>query len=70
MLIRWLFRFQFHKGTIKTQNTDQLLTVHIINFNSIKVRLKQNFNLDDKFGVSLFQFHKGTIKTFVSDVFW
>ena len=32
------------------------------NFNSIKVRLKQN-ELRDKFRKLLFQFHKGTIKT-------
>ena len=34
-----LMKFQFHKGTIKT-STDHVLSAHIINFNSIKVRLK------------------------------
>ena len=54
--------FQFHKGTIRTQdfnddNDDP------IGFNSIKVRLEPG-----KGGVAQaitkFQFHKGTIRTF------
>ena len=34
--------FQFHKGTIKTLNEEQIKAVED-NFNSIKVRLKQPF---------------------------
>ena len=33
--------FQFHKGTIKTGVTSDIL-IGNVNFNSIKVRLKQN----------------------------
>ena len=35
--------FQFHKGTIKT-NTSFVPTPCNVNFNSIKVRLKQGFS--------------------------
>ena len=56
-----LLIFQFHKGTIKTTHQHENYTFEV-NFNSIKVRLKQVQHeptlLDDKF-----QFHKGTIKT-------
>ena len=58
---RLLWKFQFHKGTIKT---DRILhhAIMNVNFNSIKVRLKP---LSWRRGVAthLFQFHKGTIKT-------
>ena len=55
--------FQFHKGTIKTLITMLNISKRIINFNSIKVRLKHLVD-QIKIGVEgLFQFHKGTIKT-------
>ena len=38
------------------------------NFNSIKVRLKQNAAAGAAAGSSAFQFHKGTIKTHVATV--
>ena len=40
-----------------------LAVVTLINFNSIKVRLKLTRSLITKSGVQKFQFHKGTIKT-------
>ena len=53
--------FQFHKGTIKTAVSLNILK-HLTSFNSIKVRLRQG--VDDKGEYLLmFQFHKGTIKT-------
>ena len=56
--------FQFHKGTIKTA-VPTLLDILISNFNSIKVRLKQQFQKDPLTYLK-FQFHKGTIKTNLS----
>ena len=32
--------FQFHKGTIRTQTDVLSVLMHLINFNSIKVRLE------------------------------
>ena len=53
--------FQFHKGTIKTCLLVANLLL-ILNFNSIKVRLKPCvFPLGRS--ATEFQFHKGTIKT-------
>ncbi len=37
-------RFQFHKGTIKTDYASSIDPFNL-NFNSIKVQLKQNFEL-------------------------
>ena len=56
------FQFQFHKGTIKTHErcVDDKSTY--INFNSIKVQLKQIL-LTMIHCIIPFQFHKGTIKT-------
>ena len=58
-----IFRFQFHKGTIKTALTifAELFTQY---FNSIKVRLKPVAAKASEFA-PLFQFHKGTIKTII-----
>ena len=39
-LLGGLFRFQFHKGTIKTKRKKRLIFASIPRFNSIKVRLK------------------------------
>ena len=57
-------RFQFHKGTIRT-NFLAIRFLTNIYFNSIKVRLEQNFEELERFR-QIFQFHKGTIRT---DVF-
>ena len=54
--------FQFHKGTIKTKNGSLVGIGRIIDFNSIKVRLKLGAN-DEALKLYGFQFHKGTIKT-------
>ena len=54
-------KFQFHKGTIKT-NLSLQKTALYKHFNSIKVRLKRLGSYAGK-GIGLFQFHKGTIKT-------
>ena len=57
-----LKKFQFHKGTIKTNvNVDRYATYH--SFNSIKVRLKLEPVQQLCPCVQEFQFHKGTIKT-------
>ena len=56
--------FQFHKGTIRTGQTDSKLTVTEANFNSIKVRLEPSFALPNSMRYEKFQFHKGTIRTF------
>ena len=53
--------FQFHKGTIKTENPTQA-DEYGKNFNSIKVQLKL-IVVVDILKKSIFQFHKGTIKT-------
>ena len=53
--------FQFHKGTIKTVFAAIRFSIPS-NFNSIKVRLKREYNLIVVTSVK-FQFHKGTIKT-------
>ena len=57
-------QFQFHKGTIKTRQlpSEKLL---MLNFNSIKVRLKRASDVNLKAKLSVFQFHKGTIKTVI-----
>ena len=59
-----LFRFQFHKGTIRTLFT-RLKRAKEGNFNSIKVRLEP---CRDSLAIVLlgFQFHKGTIRTIVN----
>ena len=62
-----LHKFQFHKGTIRTDNPREIC-VKLDNFNSIKVQLELeqaglNPNLMMKF-----QFHKGTIRTVCSRV--
>ena len=54
--------FQFHKGTIKTNDLDELAFDDKY-FNSIKVRLKHVLILKNKHKGAEFQFHKGTIKT-------
>ena len=54
-------KFQFHKGTIKT-NSLHYDAESKRNFNSIKVRLKLG-GLLSAAGNLVFQFHKGTIKT-------
>ena len=53
--------FQFHKGTIKTV-LFHLAALMCLDFNSIKVRLKQIIYYFYVLGC-IFQFHKGTIKT-------
>ena len=57
--------FQFHKGTIKTQTSLNKTIEGLNNFNSIKVRLKLEYDVKEH-GILIFQFHKGTIKTGVS----
>ena len=54
-------KFQFHKGTIKTQEGSGRWS-DFSYFNSIKVRLKP-MSAADRARFSAFQFHKGTIKT-------
>ena len=44
MLLLSVTKFQFHKGTIKTVDMKTKL-VELRNFNSIKVRLKQDIEL-------------------------
>ena len=56
---RW---FQFHKGAIRTEDVPRN-SDHLINFNSIKVRLELS-NLGKINIISWsFQFHKGAIRT-------
>ena len=54
--------FQFHKGTIKTEDW-MMQNRSKSNFNSIKVRLKQAYRGNKPLLDAQFQFHKGTIKT-------
>ena len=54
--------FQFHKGTIKTYMQKEGDGAKV-NFNSIKVRLKQSIVHDNNKFILEFQFQKGTIKT-------
>ena len=62
MDINDLYRFQFHKGTIRTTGRSSSGTLNGY-FNSIKVRLEQKRK--DKAAVTKqFQFHKGTIRTY------
>ena len=60
----WLFSFQFHKGTIKTYKFKSGQKT-ILDFNSIKVRLKLSLKFKYKAKKARFQFHKGTIKTYL-----
>ena len=53
--------FQFHKGTIRTEE-EGLSPFDFTNFNSIKVRLERFLGFGDAH-IHLFQFHKGTIRT-------
>ena len=62
MIIIAICRFQFHKGTIKTDYPIPELD-SIGNFNSIKVRLKLELMVLSILLIRVFQFHKGTIKT-------
>ena len=55
-------RFQFHKGTIKTETLKHIQKKGF-DFNSIKVRLKLVATIEFYYSFYLFQFHKGTIKT-------
>ncbi len=55
-------RFQFHKGTIKT-NLCMVTFTLLSYFNSIKVRLKLKHITASTQFMTIFQFHKGTIKT-------
>ena len=54
-------KFQFHKGTIRTNNLLKSKKLHV-NFNSIKVRLEHP-DPDPENQAMIFQFHKGTIRT-------
>ena len=55
-------KFQFHKGTIRTQNLTKERGVQR-DFNSIKVQLEPIGPLFKMSSVPTFQFHKGTIRT-------
>ena len=63
-----LNKFQFHKGTIKTQTTEKAKNF-AFHFNSIKVRLKLRLPILNYKIFYQFQFHKGTIKTYELDRF-
>ena len=54
-------KFQFHKGTIRTINSERGFS-NVGDFNSIKVRLEREANFKSNIE-SIFQFHKGTIIT-------
>ena len=54
--------FQFHKGTIRTQNSFHCCN-EMYHFNSIKVRLEQLGRANNIEAAIIFQFHKGTIRT-------
>ena len=54
-------KFQFHKGTIKT-NILRIKIEDKCNFNSIKVQLRRGLG-GKPTEPAEFQFHKGTIKT-------
>ena len=62
MLSNMPYKFQFHKGTIKTFVKSCCILLQLLHFNSIKVRLKLSENYLPNVG-NVFQFHKGTIKT-------
>ena len=65
-LARRLFdKFQFHKGTIRTNYLEGKNEVDL-HFNSIKVQLEPIYAVDTPFAVIQFQFHKGTIRTALS----
>ena len=55
------FRFQFHKGTIRTQSS-RGIGYSSCHFNSIKVQLEQLYDTII-YILRKFQFHKGTIRT-------
>ena len=55
------YKFQFHKGTIRTICSMTISNL-MRNFNSIKVRLELSGVSPAEFSGS-FQFHKGTIRT-------
>ena len=54
-------QFQFHKGTIRTDQHERISRGKS-HFNSIKVRLEQSVIILSDFIIQ-FQFHKGTIRT-------
>ena len=56
-------RFQFHKGTIRTEQGRADAAQHILfqfHKGTIRTFKRQNYVL---FHISVFQFHKGTIRT-------
>ena len=61
MRLLFVTKFQFHKGTIRT-DFGKPVKLKRVNFNFIKVRLER---IGKGNGVSFnkFQFHKGTIRT-------
>ena len=62
LIIDTIIKFQFHKGTIRTQFRS-LNESRCTYFNSIKVQLElPNIQITDLLS-KLFQFHKGTIRT-------
>ena len=47
--VRLYYRFQFHKGTIKTPKGARPYGMGLVNFNSIKVRLKRELKFKASF---------------------
>ena len=62
-------KFQFHKGTIRTYQTDADYKKAVY-FNSIKVRLERKKAQKIAYQRKQFQFHKGTIRTRVFCHYW
>ena len=56
-------KFQFHKGTIRTEKEKKEEINMKPHFNSIKVQLERLLPKGIVFGTK-FQFHKGTIRTY------
>ena len=58
--------FQFHKGTIKPVNHEELADT-FYKFQFHKGTIKPCKFTADTYGIVIFQFHKGTIKPFQRD---
>ena len=54
--------FQFHKGTIRTEEFDEFIDMENT-FQFHKGTIRTHGEAETTEGVSLFQFHKGTIRT-------
>ena len=64
------YKFQFHKGAIRTFLAEEFQVTLVDYFNSIKVRLELLVRDSFSSGSTAFQFHKGAIRTQKADCYF